>query len=303
MPADQSQADRPAALQYAMALLPVVRELSLPEFGEPWAAKLWLQNQLFPAIVSQDPPPHLAADAVGRLLEIAADRETWDVLATHLQWLIRDEHGSPMVASIAPSALTEIAHGLVDALRQVIAEHLPPPMVDITADYLDAPGRDTRPLYVCNMQNEPLSETAEWLIKSGRAFSGAACAESPIDPYLQSMATDHARYMARACRGGHQHFSRRFKMVLDRYGQQTKCSEIAAESWKHEDGKPLSAIGTSMWKSWKYSSGHWRVASKLHEAMGAEMARGRNGVWYAAILVIDGSRTTTAEREAQHPAQ
>jgi len=164
------------------------------------------------------------------------------------------------------------------------------PRLDIAAEWLETCGEDTRPLYVFSMEGEPLSETAEALLTAGKDFPGADCALSQIDPYLQSLATDHARYMARACQGGHQHFSRRFRMVLEHFGQQVTCSEIAAQSWKHEDDEPLAVLGASMWKSWRQSSGHWRVASKRHEAIGAEMARGRNGIWYGTILVVDGTK-------------
>lgn len=132
-----------------------------------------------------------------------------------------------------------------------------------------------------------LSETAAAMIEAGMAFPGAEYAGSPVHPFLQGLATEHARNMARFRAGGHFGFESRFNKVLHRFGLTSRCSEIAARSWHWEAEAPLVEAATSLVKSWRQSDGHWETAGSPHEAIGLEMQQGRNGIWYGVILALN----------------
>jgi len=138
---------------------------------------------------------------------------------------------------------------------------------------------------------EALSETAQAMLDAGKLYEGANCALSPIDTLLQSLSVSHAQYMARHCQGGHQRFNQRLHAIIKKFGYSVKSSEIAARSWKRQANDPLMEVGREMWKSWEGSNVHWPVASRKHDAIGLEMAKGRDGIWYGTVLVIDGIDT------------
>lgn len=135
--------------------------------------------------------------------------------------------------------------------------------------------------------SEELSETAAAMIEAGRAFPGAEYAGSPVHPFLQTLATEHARNMARFRTGGHFGFEARFNKVLHRFGLTARCSEIAARSWHWEAKSPLVEAATSLVKSWWQSDEHWQTAGSRHEAVGLEMQQGRNGIWYGVVLALN----------------
>jgi len=129
-----------------------------------------------------------------------------------------------------------------------------------------------------------LSETARALLEAGRAF-GAEAAESEVHPLLQELAAEHAAYQASRRRQGHQRFGARFARVTKELGQ-VRCAEIVAESWPWLKDAELAAVGEDMYKSWRQSRGHWLVAKKRHQFIGAEMAKGSNGIWYACLIAV-----------------
>lgn len=133
-----------------------------------------------------------------------------------------------------------------------------------------------------------LSDAAEAMLEEGKKYEGAECAFSPIDPLLQTLSASHAAYMARARQGGHQRFNQRLHAIIKQFGYSVRSSEIAARSWRRQAKAPLPEVGREMWKSWEGSDVHWPVASRKHDAMGLDMAQGRDGIWYGVVLVVDG---------------
>jgi hypothetical protein len=167
------------------------------------------------------------------------------------------------------------------------------PILNATADQLyefDLTEID-RETMLLGEPTDALSETAEAMLEAGRLYKGAECADSPIHPLLQSLAVNHATYMARHCQGGHQRFNQRLHAIIKQFGYSVRSSEIAARSWRRQANDPLPEVGREMWKSWEGSDVHWPVASRRHDAIGLDMARGRDGIWYGTVLVIDGIDT------------
>jgi len=131
-----------------------------------------------------------------------------------------------------------------------------------------------------------LDRPAQWLIKVGTEFPGARACQSEHHPALQTAAEQHARYQARVCRQGHQRWAQRSEQLARKIPGVQFC-EICAESWDRQRDEPLPEIAREMYRCWKQSPGHWRVASTRHRYFGAAMAQGRNGIWYACIIVGD----------------
>jgi len=131
-----------------------------------------------------------------------------------------------------------------------------------------------------------LSESAQGLKTAGDAFPGANVQNSAVSDVLMEAAAQHAQYQADQCTQGHQHWDRRYR-ELQRKMPEYRFAEIAAESWDRQQHDTMVQLGHEMFKCWKYSSGHWSVASKRHAYWGGAMAMGRNGIWYSAIIVAD----------------
>lgn len=125
----------------------------------------------------------------------------------------------------------------------------------------------------------------EGLIAAGKTYPGAQVCDSEENEALMIMAQTHAAYMARVCQQGHQGFQERFDGIRAATG--LSAAEICAESWPWQTEEPPEALGREMFKCWAQSPGHWRVAAASHRFYGAGMAKGRNGIWYACILVAD----------------
>jgi len=102
---------------------------------------------------------------------------------------------------------------------------------------------------------------------------------------------EHADYMARVCRQGHQNFQHRFDQVQRELGM--TATEICAESWPWQAQDTPQDLAREMYKCWRQSRGHWAVASRKHTYAGGYLSQGRNGVWYACLLVSDGQKLTT----------
>jgi hypothetical protein len=130
-----------------------------------------------------------------------------------------------------------------------------------------------------------LSDSTRGLISAGRKYPGAHVFDGEHSPYLQRLATEHAKRQARERRQGHGGFPSRASTIYNTLGM--SASEICAESWRRQANEPMEEVGTEMFRCWRQSPGHWSVASKKHKAFGADMAKGTNGVWYAAVIVGD----------------
>lgn len=133
-----------------------------------------------------------------------------------------------------------------------------------------------------------LPATAEVLRSLGRE-AGAEAASSPIDPFLQELATAHAEWMARRGQGGHQGWKGRggrFEKIQAEFGL-VLASEIVAYSSTLLVRAPMDDCAANIWATFQQSRGHWGVAAKVHRLVGLEMAKSRRGIWYAAVIVVD----------------
>jgi len=110
--------------------------------------------------------------------------------------------------------------------------------------------------------------------------------ESPQHPVLTAAAREHAVYQASVGRQGHQHWDRRMAR-LGREMPGYRFAEICAESWPRQANEPYEALAAEMFWCWRQSPGHWSVAGRRHNYFGGCMAKGRNGIWYACIIVAD----------------
>ena len=110
-----------------------------------------------------------------------------------------------------------------------------------------------------------------------------ASAEHPV---LMAAAREHALYQAGACHQGHQRWEQRVAR-LQRQMPRCEFAEICAESWPEQDGQSQAALQAEMFRCWRQSPGHWSVARRRHKYFGGALARGRNGIWYACIIVAD----------------
>ena len=134
---------------------------------------------------------------------------------------------------------------------------------------------------------EPAKDpAAEGLIQAGLRFPGAHVCESQRHPLFMSLARQGAQMQAQQCRGGHPGFDGRFQQALSS-SLCGSCSEIAAESWPWQAHDSMDSLGKEMFHCWQQSPGHWQTASTRHRWFGAAMAQGRNGIWYACIIVGD----------------
>lgn len=101
---------------------------------------------------------------------------------------------------------------------------------------------------------------------------------------LQRLAEQHAAYMARVNRQGHQGFQGRWDIVHAELG--FSATEICAESWPEQRDLPEADLLVEAVKCWRQSPGHWRVAGTRHKFSGVAIGRGRR-VAYIVCLVAD----------------
>jgi len=125
------------------------------------------------------------------------------------------------------------------------------------------------------------------MIEAGKAYPGAHVCESRMHPILMEMATRQARYQSHRCAQGHKYWQQRYEELQRTFGSNFRFAEICAESWPEQSNDSMKELGWEMFKSWKRSSGHWSVACKKHDYFGVNMAQGKNGIWYACIVVAD----------------
>jgi uncharacterized protein YkwD len=142
------------------------------------------------------------------------------------------------------------------------------------------------PAPVPPMPDSAVSITMQGLIDGGTKFLGANVQKSQTNPILMEAAAKHAQYQADHRTQGHQLWDRRYRELQAKMPG-LGFAEIAAESWDWQRDNTMEQLGYEMFKCWKYSSGHWSVASKQHKYWGGSMAKGRNGIWYACVIVAD----------------
>jgi len=139
----------------------------------------------------------------------------------------------------------------------------------------------------CSIPPLYIDITAQALIDAGRDYPKARVCDSPLDSTLMVAAQNQAEYQAKRRQQGHQLWDKRIK-VLHKKFPSYNFQEICAESWDDETNDPLYYIGWGMFKAWAYyPTGHWDVVKQRHDMFGAGMALGRDGIWYACIIVGD----------------
>lgn len=118
-------------------------------------------------------------------------------------------------------------------------------------------------------------------------YPGIRVNESEWNVFLSKLAQNHAKYMADVQRQGHQHWDTRYKWIRDYFGPEYKASEVCAESWDRQYADPLPEIIEDACRSWSFSPGHWEVVSTVHEKFGDGLYKGKNGIYYVCIIVVD----------------
>jgi len=118
------------------------------------------------------------------------------------------------------------------------------------------------------------STPAGVLVDEGHKF-GANIVESPLQPFLSSLADEHAREV---CNGATPHDN-----FLDRARRagRGEISEIVARSWPD---RTLREGAAEAWKDWKTSRSHWRTANGRPKAYGAALRQDKRGRWVAVII-------------------
>ena len=123
------------------------------------------------------------------------------------------------------------------------------------------------------------------LAEVGRTYEGANVGWSQPHSLLEELAQQHSDEMAKRELQDHSGFQQRFDKIHRNLG--LVAAEICAESWDWQRNDTPEQLATDAFLSWSQSPGHWSVASKKHRYAGYGMAKGKNGIWYATILVCD----------------
>ena len=117
-------------------------------------------------------------------------------------------------------------------------------------------------------------------------MSRAPIFDSPSHPLLENIAVEFADWMAKhRGQGAHHGFQKRYDQIKEETGM--GATEITAESWIWQEDCNQDELWEEAVKCWKQSPGHWRVANKVHKAVGSAMKKGRNGIWYFVAIVAD----------------
>jgi uncharacterized protein YkwD len=109
--------------------------------------------------------------------------------------------------------------------------------------------------------------------------------DSPHIQLLDEMAAEHAAYMARVQKLGHQYWGERFDRINKELGMCGK--EICAQGWREQADATLQELRAEATKCWRRSKGHWATASRSHSGIGTGFSRGENGIWYICLIACD----------------
>jgi hypothetical protein len=104
----------------------------------------------------------------------------------------------------------------------------------------------------------------------------------PLDIVMQETAA-HAQYQAERNVLTHQNFSARSSRVKAVLGSGSP-SEICAQC---RSGESLFEAALSAMRMWRNSGGHWSIAKRSQTYYGYDMARSKNGTWYAVGFFIN----------------
>jgi hypothetical protein len=150
----------------------------------------------------------------------------------------------------------------------------------VVSVYPFPPGELVTPAHLSALLNlPPGSLTQRTLILAVRIHS-----ESPrsttgeFSPLLSEEAEHHSRHQANITLQGHHQWESRFHRINAKLPNALLAQEVCAESWP---GQGLLAAALECVHSWRQSPGHWEAVRTGHPLFAYDMARGRNGVWYA----------------------
>ncbi len=101
-----------------------------------------------------------------------------------------------------------------------------------------------------------------------------------------NLAQDHANYMARVERQGHQGWENRVKILRKQFPKDN-FSEVCAESWPNQSDD-FNILMDEFFKCWKQSKGHWN-AIKRGSFFQLGLAKGKNGVWYCCLILKENN--------------
>jgi hypothetical protein len=142
------------------------------------------------------------------------------------------------------------------------------------------------PVVAADYRAMPRPPAESVLVTAARQFDGVQFQNGLRDPYLVEEAQGYADWMATHGRqGGHYDWDRRYakiKSVIRR-----SPVEVTAESWDRQASAPMAEIGRTMFESWKYSAGHWRIVSTPHARYGDAISKSRRGIYYACVIVAN----------------
>jgi len=100
---------------------------------------------------------------------------------------------------------------------------------------------------------------------------------------VMQMASEHALYQAERGVINHQNFGVRSSRCQAVLGSGTPA-EICAQS---QPGLGLFEGAIACMRAWRNSPGHWSIAKRNQRYYGYDMARGKNGAWYAVGFFIN----------------
>lgn len=142
-----------------------------------------------------------------------------------------------------------------------------------------------------------VSKSESPLVDAARIYPGVRFYEGRRDSWLTQVAQKYSEEMAainsqsinKSWRNpmgeGHFGVEQRYADIRQKLGM--KGNEVTAESWYWQSNSSMNKIAEGMFDAWKYSSGHWNVVSKPHKLYGDGLAKSRQGIWYATIIVAD----------------
>ena len=102
-------------------------------------------------------------------------------------------------------------------------------------------------------------------------------------PIVVQMAAEHALYQAERNVLTHYNYGARSSRCQAVLGSGMPA-EICAQS---QPGLGLFEGAIACMRAWRYSSAHWSIAKRSHRYYGYDMARGKNGAWYAVGFFIN----------------
>jgi len=103
-------------------------------------------------------------------------------------------------------------------------------------------------------------------------------------PAVMQAATEHAVFQAERGVLSHHNFGERSYQVRVSLGEAGMPAEICAQS---QSGIGLFEGAIACVRAWRHSSGHWSIATRYHRYFGYDMARGKNGAWYAVGFFVN----------------